>query len=141
VSNLFGVVELREPTRQLARKQSTSAVKPNTSLFGKVILPGMKPQPGTLMSDTARNYDVNQSLSLVAGIVAAVLNRAVLDSRTAQPSGRAHSQLHQLKRKLLPPRLGRNAGDWFVKRLCGAANQAAELAWATSNPLLVYPCV
>ena len=29
----------------------------------------------------------------------------------------------------------------MFKRLCGAANQAAALAWTTSQPLLVYPCL
>jgi len=52
---------------------------------------------------------------------------------------RTHSQLHQLKRKLLRVALEETPETELFKRLCGAANQAAELAWATSNPLLVYP--
>jgi len=57
------------------------------------------------------------------------------------PSDPAHSQLHQLKRKLLRAVLEESPEIGLFKRLCGAANQAAELAWATSQPLLVYPCL
>ncbi len=59
----------------------------------------------------------------------------------AHPRDRAHSQLHQLKRKLLRAVLEETLEIGLFKRLCGAANQAAELAWATSDPLLVYPCL
>ena len=58
-----------------------------------------------------------------------------------RPSSRTHSQLHQLKRKLLRAALEETPETGSFKRLCGAANQAAELAWATSHPLLVYPCL
>ena len=58
-----------------------------------------------------------------------------------RPRDRTHSQLHQLKRKLLRAVLEESPEIGLFKRLCGAANQAAELAWATSNPLLVYPCL
>src|SRR6266481_3947936 len=58
-----------------------------------------------------------------------------------RPSDRTHAQLHQLKRKLLRVALEETPETGLFKRLCGAANQAAELAWATSNPLLVYPCL
>jgi len=61
------------------------------------------------------------------------------DLPVSHPSGRTHSQLHQLKRKLLRGALEETPETELFKRLCGAANQAAELAWATSNPLLVYP--
>ncbi len=61
------------------------------------------------------------------------------DLPVSRPSGRTHSQLHQLKRKLLRVALEETPETELFKRLCGAANQAAELAWATSNPLLVYP--
>ena len=60
---------------------------------------------------------------------------------TTHPSDRAHSQLHQLKRKLLRAVLEESPEIGLFKRLCGAANQAAELAWATSQPFLVYPCL
>lgn len=54
-------------------------------------------------------------------------------------SSRAHSQLHQLKRNLLRTALDETPEPRLFKRLCGAANQAAELAWATDFPLLVFP--
>ena len=59
--------------------------------------------------------------------------------QASRPSGRTHSQLHQLKRKLLRAALEETPETGLFKRLCGAANQAAELAWATSYPLLVFP--
>jgi len=55
------------------------------------------------------------------------------------PSSRTHSQLHQLKRKLLRAALEETPEAGSFKQLCGAANQAADLAWATSHPLLVFP--
>ena len=58
-----------------------------------------------------------------------------------RPSSRMHSQLHQLKRKLLRAALEETPETGSFKRLCGAANQAADLAWATANPLLVFPCL
>jgi len=57
------------------------------------------------------------------------------------PSSRTHSQLHQLKRKLLRAALEETPETGSFKRLCGAANQAADLAWATAHPLLVFPCL
>jgi hypothetical protein len=53
----------------------------------------------------------------------------------------AHLQLHQLKRTLLQSALEETCDAGLLKRLCGAANEAAELAWATSQPLLVFPCL
>jgi hypothetical protein len=53
----------------------------------------------------------------------------------------AHMQLHQLKRTLLQAVLEETCDAVLLKRLCGAANEAAELAWATSQPLLVLPCL
>jgi len=61
------------------------------------------------------------------------------DLPVSHPSGRTHSQLHQLKKKLLRVALEETPETELFKRLCGAANQAAELAWATSNPFHVYP--
>ncbi len=52
-----------------------------------------------------------------------------------------HLQLHQLKRTLLQCVLEETCDAALLKRLCGAANEAAELAWATSEPLLVFPCL
>jgi hypothetical protein len=56
-----------------------------------------------------------------------------------RPSNRTHSQLHQLKRKLLRAALEETPETGSFKRLCGAANRATELAWATSHQLLVFP--
>jgi hypothetical protein len=52
-----------------------------------------------------------------------------------------HIDLHQLKLKLLESTLETTSNARLFKRLCGAANQAAELAWATPFPLLVVPCL
>src|SRR2546427_255553 len=59
--------------------------------------------------------------------------------RASRPSDRTHSQLHQLKRKLLRAGLEETPETGSFKRICRAANQAAKLAWATSHPLLVFP--
>jgi len=93
------------------------------------------------MSHTARNYYLNQSLvrSWLESSPARVEPKPFSALRTAHPSDRTHAQLHQLKRKLLRVALEETPETGVFKRLCGAANQAAELAWATSNPLLVYP--
>ncbi len=95
------------------------------------------------MSHTPRNYYVNQSLdrSWLESSPARVEPRPFSTLGTTHPSDQAHSQLHQLKRKLLRVALEETPETGLFKRLCGAANQAAELAWATSNPLLVYPCL
>jgi hypothetical protein len=53
----------------------------------------------------------------------------------------AHVQLHQLKRALLQAVLEETCDAGLLKRLCGAANEAAELAWTTAHPLLVFPCL
>ena len=53
----------------------------------------------------------------------------------------AHTDLHQLKRKLLQSALETTPNARLFKRLCGAANRAADLAWATPYPLLVFPCL
>ena len=55
--------------------------------------------------------------------------------------GHALTQLHQLKQKLLREALEAAPEAGYFKRLCGAANQATDLAWATSHPLLVFPCL
>lgn len=54
---------------------------------------------------------------------------------------RTHTQLHQLKRQLLRVALEATPQTHLFKRLCGAANQAAERAWETDFPLLVFPCL
>src|SRR5262249_51292806 len=54
---------------------------------------------------------------------------------------RAHTNLHQLKLKSLQSALETTSNARLFKRLCGTANQAADLAWATPYPLLVFPCL
>jgi hypothetical protein len=56
-------------------------------------------------------------------------------------ANRAHTQLHQLKRRLLCLALEQMPSSDLFKRVCGAANEAASLAWSTGEPLLVFPCV
>src|SRR5258705_13642281 len=59
--------------------------------------------------------------------------------RSSEHLSRTQSKLHQLKRKLLRAALEETPENGLFKRLSGAANQAAELAWATSYPLLLFP--
>ena len=54
---------------------------------------------------------------------------------------RAHTDLPQLKLKLLQSALETTTNARLFKRLCGAAQRAADLAWATPYPLLVFPCL
>ena len=54
-------------------------------------------------------------------------------------NGHAHPQLHQLKQKLLHSALEKTADAALFKHLCGAANEASELAWETAYPLLIFP--
>jgi hypothetical protein len=95
------------------------------------------------MSHTARIYYLNQSLfrSALESSPARVQPEPFSTFGAKRQRDRAHSQLHQLKRKLLRVALEETPETGLFKRLCGAANQAAELAWTTSNPLLVYPCL
>jgi len=93
------------------------------------------------MISTARIYYVNQSFfrSCLESSPARVEPKAFSTSRTTRLCDRMHSQLHQLKRKLLRAALEETPENRLFKRLCGAANQAVKLAWATSYPLLVFP--
>ena len=51
-------------------------------------------------------------------------------------------QLDQLKRKLLRTALEEASTEiGLFKRICGIANQAAELAWDESFPMLILPCL
>ena len=52
-----------------------------------------------------------------------------------------HTALHQLKRRLLHAALESTADEHLFKRLSGAANEAADVAWGTDFPLLVLPCL
>jgi hypothetical protein len=54
---------------------------------------------------------------------------------------RTQSQLHLLKQKLLHTALEEANEVGLFKSICGAANQAAELAWNAPFPLLVFPCL
>jgi len=56
-------------------------------------------------------------------------------------NSQSQSQLHQLKQKLLHNTLIGTAEVGLFKTICGAANQAAELAWNERHPLLVFPCL
>lgn len=60
---------------------------------------------------------------------------------SASLSNRSQFQLHQLKQKLLHIALEEANEVGLFKRVCGAANQAAELAWSEPCPLLVFPCL
>jgi len=93
------------------------------------------------MSHRTRIYYVNQSLvrSWLGSSPAGVEPKPFSTFKTTRPSDRTHSQLHQLKRKLLRAALEETREPGSFKQLCGAANQAADLAWATSHPLLVFP--
>ena len=93
------------------------------------------------MNHTARIYYVNQSLvrSSLESSPARVELKPFSTFKTTRPSDRTHSQLHQLKRKLLRAALEETPETGSFKHLCGAANQAADLAWATDYPLLVFP--
>ena len=65
--------------------------------------------------------------------------RSCLESSPGCPGSWTLSQLHQLKRRLLHLALQETSAARLLKTLCGAANQAADLAWNTSFPLLVFP--
>jgi hypothetical protein len=95
------------------------------------------------MRHTARIYYVNRSpfRSGLEASPARVERKPFSTLGATRPSDRAHSQLHQLKRKLLRAALEETPETGLFKRLGGAANQAAELAWATSYPLLLFPCL
>ena len=56
-------------------------------------------------------------------------------------SNRLQSQLYLLKQKLLHIALEEATELELFKPICGAANQAAELAWDAPFPLLVFPCL
>lgn len=50
-------------------------------------------------------------------------------------------QLHQLKQDLLHAALAQTNDLGICKQLCRAANEAADLAWETTQPMLVFPCL
>jgi len=61
--------------------------------------------------------------------------------RHRPPGDRMHTQLQQLKRKLLRKALEETPDAALFKRLCAAANDAADRSWETARPLLVLPCL
>jgi len=62
--------------------------------------------------------------------------------RQRVPGNRQQWQLDQLKRKLLRTALEEAAAEiGLFKRICGIANQTAELAWDESFPMLILPCL
>ena len=95
------------------------------------------------MSHATRIYHINQSFSR-SGLVSSPTNvepKPFAPFHASRPNDRTHSQLHQLKRKLLRVALEETPDTGSFKRLCAASNQAVKLAWAASHPLLVYPCL
>jgi hypothetical protein len=58
---------------------------------------------------------------------------------TVSPTDRADMPLHELKRRMLLSALEETPDTELFKRLCGAANQAADLAWATRAPARSFP--
>ena len=93
------------------------------------------------MSHVARTYYLDQSLFLsrLESSPTDFEPKVFAPFRASRPSSRTHSQLHQLKRKLLRAALQETPETGSFKRICRAANQAVERAWATSYPLLVFP--
>jgi hypothetical protein len=57
----------------------------------------------------------------------------------AKPGDGAQVQLHHLKRAMLQAVLAKTSEVGLLKRFCGAANEAAELAWISRHPLLAFP--
>jgi hypothetical protein len=53
----------------------------------------------------------------------------------------APAPLHQLKRRMLHAMLEPASNGQMFKRLCGASNNAEQLAWETDYPLLLFPCL
>ena len=54
---------------------------------------------------------------------------------------RTPTRLHLLKQKLLEKVLEQTALPHVQRKLCGAANIAAEMVWDTACPLLLFPCL
>ena len=53
----------------------------------------------------------------------------------------APPQLHQLKQKFLRAALEQTTDATLARQFRGIADRAADLAWATPVPLLVFPCL
>ncbi len=81
------------------------------------------------------------SRSCLESSPASLAPRRVTFTLPVRAGDRTHSHLHQLKQRLLHAVLEETGEVGLFKRICGAANQAAELAWDTPCPLLVFPCL
>jgi len=98
---------------------------------------------GLIMNDAINRHDLERVFfrsNLESAPRPGVLPQSVLVP-TRRPGGRTQSQLHMLKQRLLHAALEGVNEAGLGKRICGAANQAAELAWNTACPLLVFPCL
>lgn len=73
--------------------------------------------------------------SAPTNLAAGKISLPVANGRNASP------QLYQLKQKLLHTALEQATNAALSRQLCGIANRAADLAWATACPLLVFPCL
>jgi len=65
-----------------------------------------------------------------------IAGRLTAHARTDEGS---NLPLHELKRRMLVDALEQTPDTGLFKRLCGAANQAADLAWETAAPALTFP--
>jgi len=121
--------------------QSTSALN-QTNPCGRLFFSGIETAMTTMNVPAQIHYrELLFFRSCLESSPARVDPRPSLTLGATRLSDRAHSQLHQLKRKLLRVALEQTPETGLFKRLCGAANQAADLAWATAHPLLVFPCL
>jgi len=64
-----------------------------------------------------------------------------LNLSVSDPWGHAPAPLHQLKGQMLRAAFESTSNGQMLKKLCGAANEAEELAWETDYPLLLLPCL
>lgn len=69
------------------------------------------------------------------------LGQGMGSARFAGPQGfnRPETTLPQLKQRLLRAELEKTSDPLLIKSICGAANQAAALAWSSQQPLNVFP--
>jgi hypothetical protein len=97
--------------------------------------------PGGVYSSSMKNaYPIEL---IVRTSLESVPARGNLKVSATSPALRTHEQaevpLHLLKRRLLLDALEQTPDAGLCKRLCGAANQAADLAWETVAPALAFP--
>jgi len=65
--------------------------------------------------------------------------KAKFRSRRIDAPEQPDMQLHVLKRRILWSALEEASDLGLSKRLCGAANRAADMAWSTPAPALTFP--